>query len=117
MATPPERPPLRPGSRGAPHRRAEEDRMTTGELGERVARLEARAALHELVARYAHAVDDRDEAALVSMYTPDAVFISIGGTTIGPEAIAAYLRQRAEMNGATVHTPDTQVLSWESPEV
>ena len=44
------------------------------DVARRLRRLEDRAAIHDLVARYALAVDDHDYAALQGMYAADAVF-------------------------------------------
>ena len=49
-------------------------------LRARVQRLEDREEIHELIARYGRAVDDRDWDALRAQYTPDAIFDSaVGG--------------------------------------
>lgn len=55
--------------------------MTTNidDLEHRIARLEARAEIRELVTRYAIACDEHDIPHLESLFTPDAVFASPNG--------------------------------------
>ncbi|WP_173668124.1 nuclear transport factor 2 family protein [Thermobifida fusca] len=82
------------------------------DVARRLRRLEDRAAIHDLVARYALAVDDHDYAALQGMYAADAVFRHAGAVLRGREAIVAFLQERAHLNGKTVHTPHTVVIDW-----
>ncbi|MEE8601502.1 nuclear transport factor 2 family protein [Euzebya tangerina] len=84
----------------------------TPDLEARVRRLEDRAALQELAARYAMAVDDRDWDAVEAMYTQDAVFDSVEGRIEGREPVVAYYRHRTDMFGATYHYPHSQVLEF-----
>lgn len=84
----------------------------TEDVERRLRRLEDRAEIHDLVARYALAVDDRDYAALAGMYAADAVFDHAGAVLRGREAIVEFLRERAKLNGRTVHSPHTIAIEW-----
>ena len=57
------------------------------ELKGRLRQLEDREEIRALAARYGRAVDDRDWESLANQYTPDAVFDSAAGRSVGTEAI------------------------------
>jgi uncharacterized protein (TIGR02246 family) len=65
---------------------------------------EDRLAIHELIARYSHAIDGGDYEAWVDCFTPDAVFHSALGVSTGHEEIRAFARNyetsRARMPNA-----------------
>lgn len=79
--------------------------MTT--LEERVRKLEDRAEIQDLVARYFKVTDDDDEPALADCFTADARFIATGfeGGT-GREGIMAFLKSARSTMQQTVHTPN-----------
>lgn len=82
-----------------------------GDVEQRLARIEARQALQELLGRYALAVDDHDAAALGECFTLDAVFSSPNSpSTVGRAAVVDFFRVRFVRYGATVHLPHVQVL-------
>ena len=66
------------------------------ELRARIQRLEDREELVALVARYGRAVDDRDWESLADQYTPDAVFDSAAGRSVGADAIIEYYKERTD---------------------
>ena len=84
------------GSEGAP-----------ADLAIRIARLEDRAAIQDLVVRYFLAADGDDLDALTEIFTDDATFRISGAVCgAGRDAVLAFLvAQRANM-GLTVHTPN-----------
>lgn len=56
--------------------------------------LDDRLALHELAGRYGDVIDDRDWAALASVFTPDAVFEVVGLVTMdGLEGIERFMAE------------------------
>ena len=81
-------------------------------LAERVAWLEAREEIGELVARYGMAVDDRDVQALADMFTSDAKFGSADGMVAnqGRQAVIDFYTERMAAFGATYHYPHSHVI-------
>ncbi len=86
--------------------------MSSEDLAARVARIEDRFGLQDLVARYAVAVDDRDWDAVARMYATDSVFDSVLGRFAGRQAVVDYYRERTESFGATFHYPHTQTVEF-----
>lgn len=80
----------------------------------RVRRLEDRAELRELVARYAVAIDDRDIEAITALFTPDGVFRSQDGVmnARGHEAVIEQFRGRFKALTVSYHFAHDQVLSF-----
>ncbi|MGY1616131.1 nuclear transport factor 2 family protein [Geodermatophilus sp. SYSU D00691] len=79
--------------------------------GARLARVEARLELQELLGRYALAVDDHDADALAECFTDDAVFASPNSPpSVGRDAVVDFFRVRFDRYGATLHVPHFQVL-------
>jgi len=72
-------------------------------LHQRIARLEARAEIAELLAQYAFLIDDHDFVALGELFTPDAQFGSPGGIHVGRENIVAYYRARGALYPVSLH--------------
>lgn len=70
--------------------------MTQMSTEARLKRLEDRAELAELIARYALAVDDRDIEAIAALFTPDGAFRSQDGVmnARGTEAVLEQFRGR-----------------------
>lgn len=81
-------------------------------LEERIRRLEDRAELGELVARYALAVDDRDYPCIARLFTQDCVFGNVKGVARGRASVEAYYRERLGEFGPTYHIPHMQTLDF-----
>jgi ketosteroid isomerase-like protein len=82
------------------------------DLESRLRRLEDRAELGELVARYALAVDDRDFETLAQLFTRDCVFDNVKGVEQGRDCVVAYYRERLAEFGPTYHIPHMQSLDF-----
>lgn len=80
------------------------------ELRARVARLEDREEIRALVGRYGRAVDDRDWESVADQYTPDAVFDSAMGRSVGTEAIVDYYKARTDGYVASYHYPHSHEI-------
>ena len=78
----------------------------------RIARLEARAEIAELLARYAFLIDDHEFDALGELFAPDARFGSPGSTHVGREAIVANYRALGELYPITLHEARGTVLDF-----
>jgi len=86
--------------------------MTAPDLAQRLAAVEARLALQELLGRYAIAVDDHDADALGDCFTQDGSFGSANsGGSVGRAAVVEGFRLRFDRDGPTLHVPQYQVLS------
>lgn len=76
------------------------------------------ALVHELVHRYAWAVDDLDADAVAECFASDArlVFVSTGATVEGREAIRDFFRTALDpATGAeTTHAMTNTVITWSS---
>lgn len=75
------------------------------ELKARIERLEARAAITELVSHYASACDEHDMPRLMSLFTPDACFDSPSGAMVanGRIAIEAMFIELFKIRGPAFH--------------
>jgi ketosteroid isomerase-like protein len=81
------------------------------DIERRLALVEARLALQDLVARYALAVDDHDLATLGDCFTEDGVFGSPNSPrSNGRAEIVRAFQERFARYGATVHVPHFQLL-------
>src|SRR6202050_4516202 len=78
----------------------------------RLGRLEARAEIAELLARYTFLIDDHEFDALGELFTPDARFGSPGSTHAGREAIVANYRALGEVYPITLHEARGFVLDF-----
>ena len=82
------------------------------DLEQRLAGVEARLALQELLGRYAIAVDDHDAEALGECFTEDGVFgFPNSGGSVGRAAVVEGFHARFARFGPTLHVPRFQVLS------
>ncbi|ATE65847.1 nuclear transport factor 2 family protein [Rhizorhabdus dicambivorans] len=75
--------------------------MPNDDLAARIAALEARDAIRDLVARYCHYVRERRHDNIVGLYTPDGVFdmpavMAEGGVRSGRDAIAETFARNNE---------------------
>ncbi len=87
----------------------------TPDLQERVARLESRAAINDLVVRYFLAADRDDFATLGDCFTEAAQFSTSGVLTArGREAIIDFVRTARASMGLTVHTPNYVQCTFDS---
>ena len=86
--------------------------MTGEPLERRIARLEARAEIAELLASYAFLLDDHEFEALGELFTPDARFGSPGSTHTGRAAIVANYRALSEVYRITLHEARGFVLEF-----
>ncbi len=89
-----------------------DDRDLLAALAAKVQRLEDREEIRELIARYGRAVDDRDWEALRAQYTPDAVFDSAAGRSVGVDAIIDYYDERTSAYVASYHYPHSTELTF-----
>ena len=86
--------------------------MAQESLERRIARLESRAEIAELLARYAFLIDDHEFDALGELFTPDARFGSPGSTHVGREAIVANYRALGDLYPITLHEARGYVLDF-----
>lgn len=86
------------------------------ELRREVRELRDRNEIVELVARYGRAVDDRDWDELAAQYTPDAVFDSAAGRSVGRDAIIAYYKERTDEYVASYHYPHSHEITFTGPD-
>jgi hypothetical protein len=86
--------------------------MTGEPLERRIARLEARAEIAELLASYAFLLDDHEFEALGELFTPDARFGSPGSMHTGRAAIVANYRALGEVYRITLHEARGFVLEF-----
>ena len=82
------------------------------ELKSRLKKLEDREEIRALVARYGRAVDDRDWESLANQYTPDAVFDSAAGRSVGTDAIIDYYEERTKAYVASYHYPHSHEITF-----
>jgi uncharacterized protein (TIGR02246 family) len=90
--------------------------MAQDPLERRILRLEARAEIAELLARYAFAIDDHEFDALGELFAPDARFGSPGSTHVGREAIVANYRAVGDLYPVTLHEARGFVLDFVDDE-
>jgi uncharacterized protein (TIGR02246 family) len=86
-------------------------------LEDRIRKLEDRAEIQDLVARYFKVTDDDDEPALAACFTRDARFIASGfdGGT-GREGVMAFLKSARSAMQQTVHTPNYVHIAFTGPD-
>jgi ketosteroid isomerase-like protein len=82
------------------------------EIRDAVRRLTDRAELHDLVNRYAMAVDDHDLEAVREMYTSDGCFARRGRVASGRDEVLRSLERQMRRYGPTIHTPHSLVIDW-----
>jgi uncharacterized protein (TIGR02246 family) len=89
--------------------------MTT--LEQRIQKLEDRAGIQDLVARYFKVTDDDDAVALADCFTTDARFIATGfeGGT-GRDGVMAFLKSARSAMQQTVHTPHYVHIEFKGPD-
>lgn len=85
-------------------------------LEERIARLEARAEIQDLLIRYALLIDDHEFDALGELFTDDARFGSPGGARVGRADIVAHYRARGEQYPISLHVARGAVIEFDDGE-
>jgi SnoaL-like domain len=86
--------------------------MAEESIDRRIARLEARAEIAELLARYAFLLDEHEFEAVGELFAPDARFGSPGRTHTGREAIVANYRALGQVYTITLHEARGFVLEF-----
>ena len=86
----------------------------SSDLEARIARIEAREAIRELVFDYSTAVDDRDFDKLETTFCADVRFGHADGrdTTEGREAVMEFYRTRTGLMGPTYHYPHSHRIEF-----
>jgi uncharacterized protein (TIGR02246 family) len=86
-------------------------------LEQRIQKLEDRAEIQDLVARYFMVTDDDNEPALADCFTRDARFIATGfdGGT-GRDGVMAFLKAARSTMQQTVHTPNYVHITFKGPD-
>src|SRR5260221_3193932 len=100
----------RSGSRTSSPRTSRE--VSLGELERRIDRLESRHALADLAAGYCAAIDAKDLAALVALFTADATFNDLRG----PAAIGSFFSGWMAEHGPSFHVPHAQTIEFSSDD-
>ncbi|MDD3885230.1 MAG: nuclear transport factor 2 family protein [Gallionella sp.] len=90
--------------------------LQTANFEERLARVEDRLAIRELISRYNMSIDDRDLKTVGSLFTEDAFFGSVDGAmgATTPQGIVNQFKDRFSVLGATNHFTHDQVIEFES---
>jgi len=86
-------------------------------LEERIRKLEDRAEIQDLVARYFKATDDDDQPTLADCFTRDACFIATGFEGgKGREGVVAFLKAARTTMQQTVHTPNYTHIAFKGSD-
>ena len=87
-------------------------------LEQRIARLEARAEIAELIANYCFAVDERDTDRIGACFTRDGVFRSVDGVmdATGRDAVIAQFHGRFAVLGASNHFTHDRTVSFDATD-
>ncbi len=85
-------------------------------LAERIARLEARTEIRELVARYCFTVDERDVDGIARCFTRDGVFRSLDGVmnASGREAVVEQFHGRFAVLGPSNHFTHDHIIEFDA---
>lgn len=81
-------------------------------VDERIARLEARAEIEDLLVRYTFLIDDHEFEALGELFAPDAEFGSPGSSHVGRAAIVANYRKLGELYPVSLHEARGSVIDF-----
>ncbi|MDH4549906.1 MULTISPECIES: nuclear transport factor 2 family protein [Pseudomonas] len=83
----------------------------------RIQRLESKAALQDLIARYFVASDDDDFATLATLFSETATFHAHGQSPLlGPERIVGFIREARTHMGLTIHTPNWTLFEFQNED-
>lgn len=85
-------------------------------LESRIARIEARQQIEQLLHRYAQLVDDHEFIALGRLFAVDATFGSPGSTSTGREAITAMYVDRGDLYPISLHVVHGLVLDLDDDD-
>ena len=87
------------------------------DLHQRIAAIEAREDIRDLVTRYGMAVDDRDMATVGALFTEDAVFRHGDDSIVnhGRQEIVDFYTDRLSAFGATYHYPNSHLIELDGP--
>jgi ketosteroid isomerase-like protein len=87
----------------------------TASLEQRIRRLEDRAEIGELIARYALVMDNRDVAALPDLFTSDVVVRSAGGgmNAVGRDAVVELFLARFRILGPSNHVTHDRIITFD----
>jgi ketosteroid isomerase-like protein len=88
------------------------------DLLRRIRRLEDRAEIGELVARYCLVMDDRDMTGMTELFTPDAIVRSSDGVmhASGLTAVTAMFRARFAVLGPSNHFTHDRIVRFEEDD-
>ena len=88
------------------------------DLEARIARLEAREAIRDLVTDYSMAVDDRDIEAIGAQFCEDGSFSHADGTIVndGRDAVIAHYDERLGSMGPTYHYPHSHKIVFDDDD-
>ncbi len=94
------------------------NRHSTASLEERVARLEARNQIRELVARYCFTVDARDVAGIAECFTRDGAMRSLDGVmdATGRDAVVRQFHDRFAVLGPSNHFTHDHLIEFDSDD-
>lgn len=90
--------------------------MTNSSIEARLARLEARAEIEELLVRYTLHIDDHEFESLGALFTPDAVFGSPSRMHSGRDAIVANYRSAGARYPLSLHEVRGLVLEFDDDD-
>ena len=84
-------------------------------IEQRIRRLEDRAAIDELIARYGFTIDDRDLPAIADLFTDDAVVRSADGvmSATGLDAVIEQFHGRFSVLGPSNHYTHDRVIAFD----
>lgn len=93
--------------------------MQNGALEMRIARLEARDAIRELIARYGLVIDDHDLAGIGQLFTEEASFSSRDGVmqARGRQAIVEQFIDRFRVLGISNHFTHDHIIQFEDDDL
>jgi hypothetical protein len=86
--------------------------MPDAELAARIARIEAREELRDLIARYCHLVDGRDFDGIVALFAPHGSFSTPWDRAEGHDALHTWFETRIAKYEFTYHFPHSQLVEF-----
>ncbi len=99
------------------HQRNSKRLVNPPTLESRLAEVEDRLAIRELVSRYCFGIDDRDLASVSDLFTESAFFGSAGGAmgAVGRSAILRQFESRYSVMGPSNHVSHDHVVEFDAP--
>lgn len=94
------------------------DRDASRTVEQRIARLEARAQIRELVARYCFTIDERDVEGIGQCFTRDGSFRSLDGVmnASGRDAVVAQFHGRFAVLGPSNHFTHDHIIQFDDAD-